>query len=161
MNTYFDLEWRQDGKIFLFGYAHNSRDKGALYGHALTHENIFDVFTGSSFVFFWGPDCGRIENYFGERFSDFFRCVNLLSVVRDTVRARNYRLDTIERKFGIDREVNLKDQRQDIYQLWLQDPETVVKYNIQDALSLYYIEQILRQRYGLTAYDFRQYVIER
>ena len=161
MNTYFDIEWRQDGKIFLFGWVHNTRDYGVLYGKQLTTQNIFDVFAGSSFVFFWGPDCGRIENYFGEQFSDYFRCVNLLSVVRDNVQSRDYRLDTIERKFGIEREVNLKEQRGDIYELWLEDPETVIKYNIQDALSLFYIEKVLRDRYGLTAYDFRQYVIER
>ncbi len=161
MNSYFDIEWRQDGKVFLLGWVHNSRDYGVLYGKQLTVQNIFNVFAGSSFVFFWGPDCGRIENYFNERFSDYFRCVNLLSIVRDNVRAKNYRLDTIEAKFRIEREVNLKDKRKDIFQLWKTNPQEVIKYNLQDALSLFYIEKILRNRYSLTSWDFRKYAIER
>ncbi len=157
MNIFFDLEWRRDGKIFLLGWARNTRHYGFLYGKKLTKTNIVETFAGSSFVFVWGPDCGKIENAFDFPFRQYFRCVNLLSVVRDHVKAKDYKLTTIERKFNIPRMVDLKDQREDIYSLWIEQPQTVLEYTLQDVLSLYVIEQTLRDKYGLTAYDFRQY----
>jgi len=115
MNTFIDLEWSRNGHIFLLGYARNTRDYGFLYGNKLNKKDIFDVMAGSDFIFVWGPDIGRIENYYDMEVKNKFRCVNLLTVAKDYIRAKNYRLDTMERKFRIPREVNLKEQRGDMY----------------------------------------------
>ena len=157
MNVFIDVEWSRRGDIFLLGYGYNTRQYGFLYDESLTPENIFGIMAGMDFVFVWGPDIGKIESYFGMDIRGEFRCVNLLSVVRDYVNARDYRLDTIERKFGIHREVNLKDSRFDLYTIWKTNPERVKLYNLQDVVSLYNIYMILRERYGLTYYDFRRY----
>jgi len=157
MNTFIDLEWSHRGHIFLLGYARNTRDYGFLYGSRLNQNEIFDILAGSSFVYVWGPDIGRIEKYYNMDVRNRFRCVNLLTVAKDYIKSPNYRLDTIEKKLRIPREVNLKEQRGDIYQLWKKDPELVKAYNKNDVISLYYIERILRYKYGLTAYDFRKY----
>jgi len=157
MNTFIDLEWSHNGHIFLMGWAHNTRENGFLYGKKLNKNEIFDVMAGSDFVFVWGPDIGRLENYYNMEIKSLFRCVNLLTVAKDYIRSRNYRLDTMERKFGIKRDVNLKEQRGDIYNFWKKDPNSVMKYNMQDVLSLYDIYMIMREKYGLTYYDFRKY----
>ena len=87
-----------------------------------------------------------IENYYNMEVKNRFRCVNLLTVAKDYIRAKNYRLDTMERKFRIPREVNLKEQRGDIYQHWNKDPENVKLYNKQDVV-------VTRNLYKLTSQD--------
>ena len=157
MNTFLDIEWSFDGRVFLYGYARSKTNFGFLYGERLTAEGIFNTLAGSSFVFVWGPDIGKLEREFDMEIKSIFRCVNLLSVVREFVRLPNYRLETVEYFFDIKREVNLKAQRGDIYNLWRRDPKKVLKYNMQDVLSLVEIYEILRRYYGLTAYDFRKF----
>lgn len=150
---YIDLEWYMNGKIFLLSYAYDLRKAGQLYGKMLTKENIEKLLTNVEFIYVYGPDVGRMENFYSLDLRKNFYCVNLLALVRKLrPHLPCYKLSTMELLYGIKRTANYKTN---IFQLYSDfhdktKRDEALRYNMEDCLNIVRLKRILCKKFSVT-----------
>jgi hypothetical protein len=159
---YIDLEWVKTDAIFLMSYAYSLSEYGQLYGRELNKQNIKRIADRAEWIFVYGPDIGKLETVYGLHLKANFNAVNLLGVARKVLPLRSFRLNEVERFFGIARTVDYKGN---IFRLYtdFKNPKThkdVLKYNMEDTLNLVRVKREMMKRAGLTNKDLIPYIMK-
>jgi hypothetical protein len=159
---FIDLEWVKTDAIFLLSYAYSLSEYGQLYGRELNRVNIKKLVDPVEWIFVYGPDIGKMETVYGLQLKANFYTVNLLGVARKFLPLRSFRLNQVEGLFGIERQVDYKENIGQLYRDF-KNPKThkeVLKYNMEDALNLVRVKRELMKREGLTNKDLLPYVMK-
>jgi DNA polymerase elongation subunit (family B) len=140
VDLYIDAEWYLNQRIFLIGYSYDLKNFGQLYGSKLTLRNFKKILKKvDGYVFIYGPDIGMIEKFFGWKFRNRYRCVNLIKVFKDSIKKGRFKLKDVEQRFGIKRKV--MKYKTDITTIWKdwRSPmkrKAVLLYNREDVINL-------------------------
>lgn len=154
MNLYIDAEWFPDQRIFLIGYARERGPVKQLYGRSLTRTNFINLLKPTTgYIFFYGPDIGMCEKFFGMEIRTKYKCVNLLRITRAEIpNASSWRLEHMEKVFHLPRhERKYKQNIFAIYGDWRSAPgkERVLKYNADDVANLVTLKKKMFDRLGI------------
>lgn len=159
-NLFLDAEWFPNQRIFLIGYALENTRTGSVSLHQSYHRyihrkdvlGIFSQCTG--YVFVYGPDIGMLEKRFRFPFRAYYPCVNFLKVVRKLEPGlTSYKLSSVEKHFGISRQVNkYKKDIFTIYKDW-RNPALkrhVLRYNYEDVRYLVMLKMMVFMKHEPT-----------
>lgn len=150
-NIYIDAEWYIGGKIFLIGICNERLSTTLLHDQTLTKTNFLRTIQGATHLYFYGPDIGVIEKFFGIRLRHKFICVNLLKIFRRLhPRAAGHKLIQYERRYKIYRKTaRLKSDVWGLIKLW-QKPHTrelLKQYNREDVVNMARLKKIIFKRH--------------
>ena len=163
-DIYIDLEWYQNGKIFLLSYAYNLSKYGQLYGTKLNREEIKKLLVDVENIFVYGPDIARMENYYDLNLKQNYYCFNLLTVARKYVYyAENYKLSTMEDIYGISRTENYKTNIWDLYSDFNNPKKhkAALKYNMEDSLNLVRVKRAIFKEFGITRKELMEFEMKK
>lgn len=154
-NLYIDAEWFPNQELFLIGFARENGEVGQLYNRSLTLRNFMKLLRATDgYIYFYGPDIGMCEKYFGIDIRSQYKCINLLRITRaEMPRLKSWRLDNIERYFGLKRHVSkYKKSIFQIYSDWNDKKyrERVLMYNRDDVANLVTVKQKLFAKFKIT-----------
>ncbi len=150
-SIWIDAEWYISQKIFLIGFAYDSKKCYQLYGKKLTRTNFKKLLKKvNGFVFSYGPDTGMCEKFFNWKFRKQYCCINLIKVFRDCIKKGSFKLADLEVKFGIKRKV--AKYKTSIFHIWRdwRNPKlkmAVLQYNLEDVINLVRITHKIFTKY--------------
>ncbi|GIV32649.1 MAG: hypothetical protein KatS3mg031_0184 [Chitinophagales bacterium] len=157
INLFLDAEWFPNQRIFLIGYGYENTATGSISIHQCFYLNIelsdvLHIFRPvNGLVFVYGPDLGMLEKRFPFPFRQHFHCINFLRLLRKLEpRLPDYRLATVEKHFGIKRQVNkYKKNMMQIYRDWFhpQLRQHVLWYNYEDVRHFIMLKLIVFARH--------------
>lgn len=158
-NLYLDAEWYIGGEVFLIGYAYSTKQFGQLYDVTLSEDRFNKLLRGVKFIYFYGPDIGVIEIFFGIDLRRKFHCINLLKVFRHHLKLNSYKLADVEVKFGIVRKRT--EYKKNIFQIWndwkrRDKKKRILQYNEEDVVNMIRLWKKIRAQYKITTH----YLIE-
>ena len=160
---FIDGEWsycNPDGKreFYLLGYTYDLHHTGWLYGDMLNKYNIRKLFDGCSKIYFYGPDIGQLEAFFGISLKNRYCCINLLKAMHDLEPYRqSYRLCDIEKSLGIHRQtMEYKRDIANLHRDWYgingkyQNRKRALQYNREDVINLIRVKRELYRKHRVT-----------
>lgn len=160
-NIFIDCEWFLNQHIYLLGYAYNQTMAFQLYGNLMSTTTFSMMLKGVENIYVYGPDIGMMEKYFDCDLRTYYRCFNLLSIIKKIEpNLPSYKLCDLERMAGIHRET--MEYKMNIFQLhkdWF-DPikrERAMNYNKEDVINLIKVKNYFFQRNGITRKDIDQW----
>ena len=161
-DLYLDAEWFIGGDIFLLGWCRTSKVFGQMFDDTLTEENFQSLLDGTTgIIYFYGPDIGIVEKYFGIDIRSNYHCVNLLKVFKDSLPGlKNYKLATIEKLYHVNRSrTEYKANIFSIFQDWRKPHvrSLVLQYNREDVINLCKLKQMIFAQYDIEE-DYLQQV---
>lgn len=150
-NVYLDAEWYIGGNVFLIGLCNENLTATLLHGQALNKTNFLRCIEGATHLYFYGPDIGVIEKFFGIRLRRKYICVNLLKIFRRLhPRAAGHKLLQYERRYKIYRKTaRLKSDVWGLIRLW-QKPHTralLLQYNKEDVVNMARLKKMVFMRH--------------
>jgi len=160
-NIFIDCEWFLNQRIYLLGYAYNLNDWGQLCDNAVNLQNFDHILRGVENIYVFGPDIGMMEKFFNVDLRNYFRCFNLLTIIkRIEPYLSSYRLCDLEQYAGIERET--QEYKSNIFQLhrdWYDYKKRpyALKYNREDVLNLIRVKNYFFQRNGITLRDIEKW----
>lgn len=164
-NLYIDAEWFPNQQIFLIGIAFNKSKIDSLYGRALSKRNFMSYLKQvNGYIFFYGPDIGMCEKYFGIDIRNNYRCINLIRITRSYMpKLKSWKLAYIEKHLGIKRrEKKYKESIYKIYGDWFHPKfrEHVIIYNVDDVRNLIIMKEKLFAKYNIKSKDLEALVMQ-
>ena len=154
MDLFLDAEWFIGNDVFLIGWSRGRKQFGQLYDDTLTldhFQELLDETTG--IIYFYGPDIGVIEKFFGIDIRTMYHCVNLLKVFKDVLPGmQRYKLANIEKLYGIKRNrLEYKTNIFTIFRDWRKPQlrSLVLQYNREDVINLAKLKEIIFAQYDV------------
>lgn len=152
-NIWIDAEWYINQKIFLIGYAYNTKECHQLYGKQLSRLHFKKILKPvKGFVYCYGPDIGMCEKYFSWAFRKKYQCINLIKAFRDHIKTGSFKLADLEKKFKIRRyEAKYKTSIFHIWRDW-RNPTmkmVVLQYNRDDVINLVKLTNLVFKKYKI------------
>jgi len=160
---YFDLEWYQNGHIFLMSYAYNLRSFGQVYGKGLNRTKLVGLLSDVENIFVYGPDISRLEKSFDLNLKKNFNCYNLLGIARKFLNyTTSYKLSYLEQIYKIPRKENYKTN---IFQLYsdFSNPkkrEQALIYNMEDTLNLLRVKRAMFKEFKISKKDLQPFIMK-
>jgi len=151
---YIDCEWFISGELFLIGYCYSKNKFDQLHHKTLTKKKFLNLLNPGITIYCYGPDIAILEKYFNIDIRNKYNCVNLLYIFRKFLKGpKNYKLNTIEKYFGIQRTVDYKAKIHDMFRDWFTKPQYVIKYNQEDVINLYLVKQLVFKKHNIRKKD--------
>lgn len=156
-NIFIDCEWFLNQRIYLLGYAYNLNEWGQLCDNAVNLENLSIILDGVENIFVFGPDIGMMEKFFNVDLRNYFRCFNLLSIIKKIEPyLYSYKLCDLEQEAGIFREtIAYKTNIFTLHRDWFNPKKRpyALYYNREDVLNLIRVKNYFFQKNGITRRD--------
>ena len=146
-------------KIFLLGYAYNLSSYASLTGKNINARNIKRILRNTEKIFVFGPDAGIIQNQFLPNLKKKYKVYNVLSAVKHLLpNYSKYNLAHLERYFlHIKRKYDMKDQRDNLADIFTYDPNSVIAYNYEDVTNTIRLINELNKNFNFNWENFRLY----